>query len=67
LYSLHAAAGRFVFVEEWVDEDALNTHNAGPAVARMVDELGAHLDGAPDIIVARPVASGDPVKGTLRP
>ena len=67
LYSLHEADGRFVFVEEWADEDALNTHNAGPAVTRMVDEIGPHLDGAPEIILAQPFAGGNPAKGRLRP
>ena len=67
LYSLHEAGGRFIFVEEWADEDALLVHNAGPAVARMVDELSGYLDGQADIVVAEPVVAGNPAKGRLRP
>ena len=67
LYSLHESDGCFVFVEEWSDAEALRAHNAGQAVTRMVEEIGGHLDGAADIIVARPVVAGDPAKGKLRP
>ena len=67
LYSLHEGDGCFVFVEEWSDAEALQAHNAGAAVTRMVEEVGGHLDGAADIIVARQVVAGDPAKGKLRP
>jgi quinol monooxygenase YgiN len=67
LYSLHETDGRFIFIEEWVDEDALQIHNAGPAVTRMVEEVSSYLDGPAEIAIARPVVTGDPAKGQLRP
>src|SRR3954466_1461410 len=67
LYSLHEADGTFVFVEQWADADALQTHSAAPAVAALFGTVGDHLDGAPDIKVLQPVVAGDPAKGQLRP
>lgn len=68
LYSLHEAdGGLFVFVEQWADADALNTHSKAPAVTQMFADLGDHLAGAPDIKVAQAVPAGDPAKGQLRP
>jgi quinol monooxygenase YgiN len=67
LYTLHEGDGRFIFIEQWATEDALNSHNAGPVVQRMVDDIGEHLDGEPEITLARSVSAGDPAKGLLRP
>lgn len=67
LYSLHESEGRFVFVEQWSSEDALDAHNQGPVIARMVAALDGHLDSPAEIIVSRPVLAGDPAKGALRP
>lgn len=67
LYSLHESDGTFVFVEQWADADALQTHSAAPAVATLFGTIGEHLDGAPDIKVMQPVPAGDPAKGQLRP
>jgi quinol monooxygenase YgiN len=67
LYSLHEADGTFVFVEQWADADALQTHSAAPAVATLFGTIGELLDGAPDIKVVQPVVAGDPSKGQLRP
>jgi quinol monooxygenase YgiN len=67
LYSLHEADGTFVFVEQWADGDALQTHSKAPAVATMFGAIGDLLDGAPDIKVLAPVVAGDPAKGRLRP
>jgi quinol monooxygenase YgiN len=67
LYSLHEADGTFVFVEQWADADALQTHSAAPAVATLFGTIGELLDGAPDIKVLQPVVAGDPSKGQLRP
>ena len=66
LYALHEANGTFVFVEQWADEDALQTHSTAPAVAKFFGEVGEHLDGAPDIKLLQPVAAGDAGKGQLR-
>jgi quinol monooxygenase YgiN len=67
LYSLHEADGTFVFVEQWADADALQTHSASPAVATLFGTVGEMLDGAPDIKMLQPVVAGDPAKGQLRP
>lgn len=67
LYTLHEGESRFIFVEQWASEEALNSHNAGPVVQRMVEAIGEHLDGAPEITLARSVPAGDPAKGVLRP
>jgi quinol monooxygenase YgiN len=67
LYSLHEGDDCFVFIEEWSDAEALQAHNAGPAVTRMVKEVSSYLDGPAEIIVARPVVTGNPAKGQLRP
>jgi quinol monooxygenase YgiN len=67
LYSLHEANGTFVFVEQWVDEDALKSHSTAPAVTTLFGTVGEHLNGAPDIKMLQPVVAGDPAKGKLRP
>ena len=61
LYALHEAEGTLVFVEQWADADALNTHSTGPAVAALFGEIGEH--GAPDIKMLASVLVGDPAKG----
>jgi quinol monooxygenase YgiN len=67
LYSLHEADGTFIFVEQWADADALNTHSGAPAVATFFSTVGELLDGAPDVKVLQTVNAGDPAKGQLRP
>ncbi|MGH3533039.1 MAG: putative quinol monooxygenase [Mycobacterium sp.] len=66
LYSLHEAGDTFVFVEQWADADALQTHGTAPAVTTMFSAAGDHLAGAPDIKLLQPVVAGDPDKGQLR-
>ena len=66
LYALHESGNTFVFVEQWADEDALQTHSGAPTLTALFGALGAHLDGAPDIKILAPVAAGDPAKGRLR-
>lgn len=67
LYSLHEADGTFVFVEQWADADALQTHSGAPSVATLFGAVGEHLTGAPDVKMLQPVPAGDPAKGRLRP
>jgi quinol monooxygenase YgiN len=67
LYALHEADGTFIFVEQWADADALQTHSTAPAVATLFGTVGELLDGAPDIKVLQPLVAGDPSKGQLRP
>lgn len=64
-YSLHEAGEKFIFVEQWADKAALDTHNTSPALTGMVKEIGAHLAGAPEITLCEPVPAGDPAKGQL--
>jgi quinol monooxygenase YgiN len=67
LYSLHETDGAFIFVEQWADAEALETHSTAPAVTQMFAAVGDHLAGKPDIRVATAVVAGDPAKGQLRP
>ncbi|MGB3895243.1 putative quinol monooxygenase [Mycolicibacter sinensis] len=66
LYSVHEGDGSFVFIEQWADAEALQTHSAAPAVAEMFGNLKEHLAGAPDIKMLQPLPAGDPAKGQLR-
>ncbi|MGE0218853.1 putative quinol monooxygenase [Mycolicibacterium sp.] len=66
LYSLHEADGTFVFVEQWADAHALQTHSGAPAVAALFGTVGELLQSPPDIKVLQPVPAGDPAKGQLR-
>lgn len=65
LYALHETDGKFIFVEQWADGDALKAHSSTPTMAAMFSDIGPHLDGAPEIIMATPVPAGDPAKGRL--
>lgn len=67
LYSLHEVDRTFVFIEQWADADALKTHSSAASVATLFGTIGAHLDGAPDIKMLRPIPAGDATKGQLRP
>jgi quinol monooxygenase YgiN len=66
LYALHEGDRTFVFVEQWADEQALQAHSGGPAVAALFGGVGEHLDGAPDVKMLKPVPAGDLAKGRLR-
>ncbi|BBX97385.1 putative quinol monooxygenase [Mycobacterium lacus] len=67
LYSLHQTGETFVFIEQWADADALKTHSAAPAVAKLFAAAGEHLVGQPDIKMLQPIPAGDFSKGQLRP
>ncbi|AKN17552.1 hypothetical protein MHAE_03885 [Mycobacterium haemophilum DSM 44634] len=66
LYALHHTGETFVFVEQWADADALQTHSTAPAVTAMFTATREHLAEAPDIKMLQPVPAGDPNKGQLR-
>lgn len=66
LYSLHQTDNTFVFIEQWADQGALNTHMAAPSLATLLGAIGEHLEGAPDIKLVQPLPGGDPAKGQLR-
>lgn len=65
LYSLHESGNTFVFVEQWADAEAVQTHSTAPAVTTMFNDVRDHLAGAPDIKMLQPVPAGDPAKGQL--
>ena len=66
LYSLHQTGDTFVFIEQWVDADALKIHGTAPAIGVLVGAIGEHLAGAPDVKMLEPLPAGDPAKGQLR-
>lgn len=66
LYSLHQTDNTFVFIEQWADKAALDTHMTAPSIATLFGAIGEHLDGAPDIKLVTPLPAGDPAKGQLR-
>ena len=65
LYALHESDGAFIFVEQWADAQALQTHSTAPAVTGMFKAVGDHLAEPPDIKMAAPIPVGDPAKGQL--
>jgi quinol monooxygenase YgiN len=67
LYALHHSDRTFVFIEQWADQDALDTHGKAPVIGAMFNALEDLIDGAPDIKFLTPVVTGDPAKGRLRP
>ncbi len=67
LYALHETGNIFVFIEQWADEEALQTHSTAPAVAKMFAALDGHLEeGQVDFKMLQPLPAGDPDKGQLR-
>ena len=66
LYALHQTGDTFVFIEQWADTAALQTHSTAPAVGALFAEIGEHLVGAPDLKMLAPIPAGDPAKGQLR-
>jgi quinol monooxygenase YgiN len=66
LYSLHEGdGGEFIFVEQWADPQALQTHSTATAVTNMFKAVGDHLAESPIIKTAQPLPAGDPAKGQL--
>jgi len=61
LHSVHRDAEdplRLVFLEHWVDTDALRSHFKVPASGAFVNEVAALADGSPEMSIydARPVS-----------
>ncbi|MBX6389069.1 MAG: antibiotic biosynthesis monooxygenase [Frankia sp.] len=67
LYAVHEAPGKFVFIEEWADDDAVAKHAASPALAEMLQKVDGKLAGPFDIVMLTPLPAGDPARGQLRP
>ncbi|HTM84180.1 MAG TPA: putative quinol monooxygenase [Mycobacterium sp.] len=66
LYSLHRTDNTFVFIEQWADAEALQTHGTAPAVTGMFTAVRDHLDGPLEMKLLQPVPAGDPATGQLR-
>jgi len=66
LYSLHQTGDTFVFIEQWVDGQALQAHGAAPPLSALLAAIGGELAGAPDVKMLNPIPAGDPAKGQLR-
>lgn len=67
-YALHrdrAEPCRFVIVEKWATQAALEEHGQTPHLKQLFADLGPLLAGAPTITYTSPVPVGDGAKGTL--
>jgi quinol monooxygenase YgiN len=67
-YALHQDrddATRFVFVEQWASEDALNAHGQTPHLKALFGAVGGLVTGPPTIIRTAAVPVGDAAKGIL--
>lgn len=67
-YALHRDvddATRFVIVERWASQDALDEHAAQPHLREMLAKVGPLTAAPPTILRTTPVAAGDAGKGTL--
>jgi quinol monooxygenase YgiN len=67
-YALHRDLddpSRFIMVERWTGQAALDAHNRRPHVAELLGKVGPLAASAPSIIRTAPVPAGDPGKGAL--
>jgi quinol monooxygenase YgiN len=67
-YALHRDRDdptRFVIVERWASQEALDDHNRQPHLAELLGRVGPLAASAPSIIRTSPVPAGDLAKGTL--
>ena len=68
LYAMHqgaADATRFVFVERWESQEALDAHLGSDHIAAVLAKADELLSEPPDIVVYRPVPEGEERKGSL--
>jgi len=56
---------RFVFVEQWASEDALQAHGTTPHLRELFGTVGALVTGPPSIIRTAAIPVGDAEKGVL--
>jgi quinol monooxygenase YgiN len=67
-YALHRDTQdptRFVIIEKWASQDALQEHGQTPHLKQLFADLGPLLTGAPTITYTSPVPVGDATKGTI--
>lgn len=65
LYALHEGTDRLVMIERWASQDALDTHAAGPALAKLGPQLEGKLAVPLDVQTMTAHPAGDPGKGAL--
>jgi quinol monooxygenase YgiN len=65
LYALHEGQDRLVMIEKWSDQEALDRHSRGPALAGLSKALDGRLQGALDVQVLAPHPAGTPEQGTV--
>jgi quinol monooxygenase YgiN len=56
---------RFVFVEQWASEDALNAHAKTPHLRELFGTVGELVTGPPTIVRMAAIPVGDAEKGVL--
>ena len=67
-YALHRDEDnpqRFVLIERWTSQVALENHTLQPYVTDLLARIAEHLAGPPAIHRCSPMPIGDEVKGTL--
>jgi len=68
LYSLHQGAAdttRFVFVERWESQEALDAHLGSDHIAAVLAKADELLSEPPDIVVYGALPQGEEQKGSL--
>ena len=65
-YALHTSGkDRVIIVESWRDKESLTAHANGPHFAALNARLKEMLAGDSQITVAKPVAAGNSMQGTI--
>jgi len=67
-YALHRDTQdptRFVIVEKWATQEALEQHGETPHLKALFGALGPLLAGPPTITYTAPLPVGDPTKGII--
>jgi quinol monooxygenase YgiN len=65
LYALQENDDRFVMIEKWAGQDAVQTHGGSPALAKLGAERKGKIVGGLDVVYLQPVPAGDAAKGAL--
>ncbi len=65
LYALNENDDRFVMIEKWVSQDAVQAHGGSPALAKLGADLKGKIVGGLDVVYLQPVPAGDDAKGVL--
>lgn len=67
-YALHednTQPARFVIVEKWASQDALEAHGQAEHLKTMFSTVGSLLAEPPAIVFTTPLNVGDPAKATI--